>query len=156
MADVLSLPIITANAASGKIKKYQMVVGGYNMMIFPIVYICFKFGLPAYMAYVVHFIVFFTNLFVRIRLMRGILNLTYKHYFQNVLLRGISVFIAGMIPPAILYYYMDDGISRLLLITVMTLTELPILIYVVGLKQAEREMIIKIVKNKFFRKDKRC
>lgn len=91
LADVLSLPIITANAASGKVKKYQLVVGGYNMMIFPIVYICFKLSLPAYTAYIVHFTVFFTNLFVRIRLMKGILDLTYKNYFQKVLLQIIPI-----------------------------------------------------------------
>ena len=148
MADVLSLPIITANAASGKIKKYQLVVGGCNMMIFPIVYVCFALGLPVYTAYIVHFIVFFTNLFIRIRLMRGILEITYKDYFKHVLIRIFPVLILGITFPAILCFYMDDSLLRLILVVALTVIELPILIYIIGLKQGERKMIIELGKKK--------
>lgn len=154
MADVLSLPIITANAASGKVKKYQLVVGGYNMMIFPIVYVCFAMGFPAYIAYVVHFVVFFTNLFVRIRLMRGILNITYKHYFRYVLIRIIPVLTLGLAFPSILCYYMENNLLRLVLVITMTIIELPILIYIIGLKSNERKLIIELIKNKVLKKKK--
>ena len=152
LADVLSLPIITANAASGKIKKYQLVVGGYNMTIFPVVYVCFKFGLPAYTAYVVHFMVFFTNLFVRIRLMKGILNITYMDYIQYVFIRIIPVFVIALLVPLILYYNVDEGLFRLVLICLVTIVELPILVFVIGLNQSERVVILSFVRNKILKK----
>lgn len=154
LADVLSLPIITANAASGKVKKYQLVVGGYNMMIFPIVYVCFAFGLPAYTAYIVNFVVFFTNLFVRIRLMRGILDITYKGYFTYVLIRIIPVFVLGIAVPSIICYYMDDNLFRLILVGVITVLELPLLIYIIGLKRNERKVIVEFVYNKLFKRNR--
>lgn len=151
LADVLSLPIITANAASGKIIKYQLIVGGYNMTIFPIVYVCFKFGLPAYTAYVVQFIVFFTNLFVRIRLMRGILNITIMDYIQYVFIRIIPVFVIALFVPLILYYNVDEGLLRLVLICLVTIVELPIMVFVIGLNQSERVVILSFVRNKILK-----
>lgn len=151
MADVMSLPIITANAASGKIKKYQLVVGGYNMTIFPIVYICFKFGLPAFTAYVVHFLVFFTNLFVRIKLMRGILNLTYWDYLRYVIFRIVPVFIMALLVPSYIYINLHEGLLRFILVVLATIVELPILVYAIGLSQIERVAILGFVKNKFLK-----
>ena len=152
LADVLSLPIITANAASGKVKKYQLVVGGYNMLIFPIVYVCFLAGLPAYSAYVVHFLVFFTNLFVRIRLMRGILPITYSGYIRNVFYKITPVFILCMILPYLVNSYMDEGFIRLAVLVTATIIELPILIFYIGLRKNERERIIAIAKNKLLKR----
>ena len=152
LADVLSLPIITANAASGKVKKYQLVVGGYNMLIFPIVYICFLAGLPAYSAYVVHFLVFFTNLFVRIRLMRGILPITYSGYTRNVLFKIAPVFILSMILPYFVHFYLDEEFIRLAFIVSATVVELPFLIFYLGLRQSERDKIITIAKNKLLKR----
>ena len=152
LADVLSLPIITANAASGKVKKYQLVVGGYNMLIFPIVYVCFLAGLPAYSAYVVHFLVFFTNLFVRIRLMRGILPITYSGYIRNVFYKIAPVFILCMILPYLVNSYMEEGFVRFAVIVSSTVIELPILIFYIGLRQNERERIIAIAKNKLLKR----
>lgn len=152
LADVLSLPIITANAASGKVKKYQLVVGGYNMLIFPIVYVCFLAGLPAYSAYVVHFLVFFTNLFVRIRLMRGILPITYSGYIRNVFYKITPVFILCMILPYLVTSYMDEGLIRLAVLVTATIIELPILIFYIGLRKNERERIIAIAKNKLLKR----
>lgn len=148
LADVLSLPIITANAASGRVKTYQLVVGGYNMLIFPIVYLCFWCGLPAYSAYVVHFVVFFTNLFVRIRLMRNILPLTYSGYTHYVLLKVIPVFLLGMAIPYAIHTCYNEGITRLLLVGVATLMELPVLIYGIGLEKTERRKITEYAKQR--------
>ena len=152
MADVLSLPIITANAASGKIKKYQLVVGGYNMTIFPIVFICFKLGLPAFTAYVVHFLVFFTNLFVRIRLMRGILDLTYWGYIRYVIFRIVPVFVIALIIPSYLYINMDEGLLRLTLVVIATIVELPVLVFAIGLNLTERVAILDFVKKKLLKR----
>lgn len=152
LADVLSLPIITANAASGRVKKYQLVVGGYNMLVFPIVYICFLAGLPVYYAYIVHFMVVFTNLFVRIRLMRGILPITYSGYTQHVLLRISPIFFLSMILPYLLGTYMDEGLMRLISIVAVTVVELPLLVYYFGLRQTERERVILIVKKKILKR----
>ena len=152
MADVLSQPIITANAASGKIKKYQLVVGGYNMTIFPLVFICFKLGLPAFSAYVVHFVVFFSNLFIRIRLMRGILNITYVDYIKKVLVRIIPVFLTALLVPICLYYNMAGGIVRLAANIAITVIELPLIIYAIGLTKSERITIKTFITNKILKR----
>lgn len=141
LADVLSETIITANAASGKIKKYQLIVGGFNMTIFPITYFCFELGLPAVSSYIIHFSIFLANLFVRIKLMRDIIPITYIGYVRYVLLRIIPVSLISSILPYLLVTNMDDGVSRFLLICLLVVLELPMLIFFIGLNISEQRFI---------------
>ena len=50
-------PCVIANQATGKVKIYQMVVGGILLLILPISYIVLKLGAPAYSVFIVHFLV---------------------------------------------------------------------------------------------------
>lgn len=50
-------PCVVANQATGKVKVYQMVVGGILLTILPISYIVLKLGAPAYSVFIVHFCV---------------------------------------------------------------------------------------------------
>ena len=45
MEEALSNPLITAMLATGDIKKYQLTVGGLQLMNFPVSYMLLKFGL---------------------------------------------------------------------------------------------------------------
>ena len=44
MSESISNPLITAMLATGKIRNYQIVVGGLQMMNLPISYICLRLG----------------------------------------------------------------------------------------------------------------
>lgn len=46
LCDVLSNTLITLQAATGKIRNYQLAVGGMLIMNFPLSYLCLKFGFP--------------------------------------------------------------------------------------------------------------
>lgn len=51
----LSNPLIIANQATGKVRKYQAICGIILLMILPISYISLRLGLPAYSVFIVHF-----------------------------------------------------------------------------------------------------
>ena len=152
MTDVLSETIIKANAATGKIKKYQLVVGGYNMLIFPLTYLCFKSGMPAVSSYMVHFFIFSTNLFVRIRLMKTIIPMTYRDYITQVLFKVIPITALAFIFPTIVIYTMNESIIRLVLIGLITVIELPLMIYLVGLSCNEKRLVLNFVRNRILSK----
>lgn len=152
MTEVLSETIIKANAATGKIKKYQLIVGGYNMLIFPLTYICFQSGMPAVSSYVVHFFIFLTNLFVRIKLMKEIVPMTFSDYTKQVLLKIIPITILAFILPILFIYTMDGSILRFVLICLITIIELPLLIYFFGLGDSEKRMILNVLDEKVLSK----
>jgi Na+-driven multidrug efflux pump len=138
LVDVLSLTMLRANAASGKVRNYQIVVGGVNLMVFPISWLCFYLGMSPEVSYIVHFIIFFINIFVRIRMMRGILPVTYKDFIVNVFAKIIPVTILASALFVILSFYMEDSWIRFVIVGGLTVLVLPILIYWLGLSQNER------------------
>ena len=48
MVESISNPLVTALLATGKIKNYQIIVGGLNLLNFPISYIALKIGCLLY------------------------------------------------------------------------------------------------------------
>lgn len=48
MVESISNPLVTALLATGKIKNYQIIVGGLNLLNFPISYIALKIGFSPY------------------------------------------------------------------------------------------------------------
>ena len=49
---------------------------------------------------------------------------------------------------------MDDNLFRLILVGVITVLELPLLIYIIGLKRNERKVIVEFVYNKLFKRNR--
>lgn len=84
----LSNPLIIANQATGQVRNFQFVSGLILLFILPVSYICLSFGLPAYSVFVVHFIMEFTTLFYRLRLLRSSINIRFIDYFKNVFFQG--------------------------------------------------------------------
>ena len=149
LAEVLSLTMLRANAASGKIRKYQLVVGGVNMTIFPISWLCFHLGMSAVASYIVHFIIYFINIFVRIRMMHGILPITYKDFISKVFAKVIPVSLLAATPMLFLSMYMEDSWIRFGIVGCTTVMVLPLAIYWLGLSEHERLYAISTVK-KFY------
>lgn len=52
LIESLSRPLITAKAATGNIRNYQLIVGGILLLSLPLAYIFLKVGLPIYYSYV--------------------------------------------------------------------------------------------------------
>ena len=53
LCEVLSSTLITIQLATGKIRNYQIAVGGMQMMNFPLSYLCLQFGMPPEATYCV-------------------------------------------------------------------------------------------------------
>lgn len=80
----MSNPLIIANQATGKVKKYQAVCGTTLIMILPISYILLKFGMPAYSVFVVHFVMESVCQVLRMVMLKSLICLRLRDFFTNV------------------------------------------------------------------------
>lgn len=149
---VLSQTLITSMLASGNIKKYQIIVGGLNLSIFPLAYIAFKLGLPPYSSYIIQFAIFAIELVARLILLKDMVSLPVKKYVNEVL--GVILFVSliSAILPIIICNLLPETILRAAIVVLTSIICVVLSIYFLGLKQGEKIWVnnkIKVVYQKF-------
>lgn len=140
LLSVLSNTLVTSMLATGNIKKYQIIVGGLGMTIFPTVYVLYKLGLPAYASYIVQFMIFIVQLLCRLFLLRDMIKLPISMYIKKVLTPVSGVSIISCIIPLVLLFTMEDTIVRFILEVLICTVLTGLSIIFVGLDSQERVM----------------
>lgn len=153
MASVLSNPLITAQLATGKIKKYQIIVGGLQMLNLPVSYIFLKLGCFPQVVVVVAIVLELLCLSARLVLLRSMINLDSKAYLKQVVFRVFLVSAISVPIPAILAYYTDESFLRLIYTSLVSMLMVGICIVYVGCDKSERIFVFSkvnlIIRNKF-------
>ena len=140
----LSGSLMTVASATGRIKWYQIIVGGLLLLNLPESYILLKLGFPVYVPFVVVIINSFIALFSRIELLHRMVGLSRYDFVVKVLL--VVLLVGGMatIFPCFLRLGMTEGWVRFLCILVMSVLSTCMAVYFIGLNETERD----ILKNK--------
>lgn len=137
----LSNTLITAMLATGDIKKYQMIVGGLQMLNFPLTYLAFELNSPPYAALIIAIVLSCCCLAARLILLKGMIGLPVREYMNNVLLNVSIVSILSMIVPLLLYFNMTFGWMRLIVVSSTAFISTLSIVYVFGLSCDERLLV---------------
>lgn len=137
----LSNPLMVANQATGKVRKYQIICGSIQLLILPISYVSLKLDFPAYSVFIVHFIIELITQCIRMILLKPLIGLTMKNYLSNVYSRVILVVVLSVIIPLTIYLNMDNTALRFFLVCIMSLLSVSFVTYRVGLSQKEHEFV---------------
>lgn len=151
----LSNPLMVANQATGKVKKYQAVCGSILLTILPISYVCLRIGCPAYSVFIVHFVMESITQIVRMILLRPLIGIRIIDYIKNVYIRVAAVITLSVAIPAIVYENMDDTVMRFFAICLACVLSVGIMVYIVGLTNHERMFVkskIILIANRFLNK----
>lgn len=141
LLSVISNTLVTSMQATGNIKKYQIIVGGLGMTIFPVVYIAYKIGLPVEVAYYVHFMIFVLQLITRLVLLRKMINLPVLFFLKNAIFRDFYVMIVSAVIPFVVCTYIEDSLLRMLYVVPLCILITLSTIYFVGVSAEERKVI---------------
>ena len=131
-------PCIIANQATGKIKKYQIVVAGILLTILPLSYVALRMGAPAYSVFIIHLTMECVAQLARMILLRDLIDLPLKSYFSNVYLPVLIVVVTSIVPPILVYNFMDEGLLRFVTLTVVSCLSIGLTVWFVGLRENER------------------
>ena len=147
--------MMTAMISTGNIKKYQIIVGGTGMLVFPISWLCFYFGLPPEVAFIIQFLIFIIQLVYRLFLLHEMIGLPIVGFCQQVLLKALTVTIVAFIPPPLLVHNIISANEILRFITVGTISVCVtiITIYCVGLSTKEKNIVKSKIKQQFNKHD---
>ena len=142
----LSSPCTIANQATGKVKTFQIIVGGILMLILPISYIVLKMGANAYAVFIVHFIIEIMAIIARMIILRDMIQLPITQYFKEIYIPIAGVTLASMILPVLVHNSMLEGWLRFILVSISCVLSLSIFIYILGFRGGEKTMILEKVK----------
>jgi O-antigen/teichoic acid export membrane protein len=153
MSEAISGTLITAMLATGKIKKYQIIVGSLQMMNLPVSYLFLKMGFFPEITMMIA--IFFSQvcLVARLWLLRGMIGLSARYYLQHVYINVMIVFFLSGVLPIFIFKNMEQGLIRFLMVSLMSVLSTLFVILFVGSSKKERKFVyekINIVKNKLY------
>lgn len=147
MVDATANPLTVGAQANGKIKKYQIIVGSIQLLIVPISYIVLKLGYQPEAVFVVHFIIIIIAQYIRVMMLRDMINLPFGEYVKKVVFRIVAVVCASIIIPIVLHIYLPANFGSMLLTCLASCLSVLIGVYALGLTLEEKDKInIKLVK----------
>lgn len=139
--NVISNPLIISVKATGRIKTYEMTVGGIMLMILPISYIFLKLGYPPYSVFIVNLFIDIIALIFRICISYKLINFSVISFTKDVILRSSVVAIIAALLPILLHWTLDNSILSFLIVCTSSILSSCVTIYVIGLNRNERLLI---------------
>lgn len=151
MSESISNPLITAMLATGKIRKYQIIVGGLQLMNLPVSYILLRIGMFPEIVIMVTIVISQCCLAARLLILRGMIGLSIRKYLKNVYINVLAVIVTSAIFPLLLTNMLKESFPDFILSSLVALTCTGITIYYIGCSKAERKFVLNklyILKNK--------
>ena len=135
--------------ATGNIRKYQIVVGGMQLLNLPISYFIIKLGCPPESIFIVAIIISLCCLVLRLNMLRPMIGISIPSFIKEVCLRCIYVVVlSSIVSLFIIRIFSADTILSLIACLVLIVFSVLVSIYYVGCKKEERVYIWEIVKKK--------
>ena len=146
MDTVLANSLVTSMFATGKIKRYQIIVTTVGCLVFPLSWIAFKLGFEPQVGYILYFIIYTILLFVRLYLLKDMAKLPVMMYIREVLYKLAPVIVVGFAIPGILILTMDAGWLRLILVCLLSVLVTAASEYFIGLSNKEKDFVAEKIK----------
>ena len=165
LSESISSPLITAMLATGRIRNYQILVGGLQMLNFPISYlfllqgaspestfiIAILQGASPESTFIIAIVISQCCLLARLYMLRKMIGLSFKIYVRRVYLNVLIVGIISSIVPVVLYSHLSLSITRFIVELFVCLLCSALTMFYIGCTQGERTIVrnkIEIIRNK--------
>lgn len=149
---VISNPLVTIMLATGDIKKYQIIVGGIGVAVFFVTYIAYLLGAPVESTYYILIVCTILQLIARLFLLKSMVDFPVKDFVYKVLNKDMLVFAVAFIIPFLLYVLIEPSLMRFFIVTFISIICSASAIYVLGMGEGEKQMLlnrIKIVRERY-------
>jgi O-antigen/teichoic acid export membrane protein len=141
LIETLSGPLVTSMYATGKVKNYQIVVGGLQMMNLPFSYILLYAGYASESIYVVAILISVFCLIARLFMLKPLIKIEINTFFKVVILRVALVTILSLVLPLFISNKVDYSFTSFVLLLFVTFIGSLFFIVILGLSKEERIVI---------------
>lgn len=139
--ETLANPLITAMLATGKIKKYQIYVGGLNSLNLPISYLFLYLGYPPETVFIVAIFMSLLVQTARLLLLRRMIHLNVTDFIRRVYVNIIGVTIVASILPCVISLVIINEILNFVIVSIVSLVWTSAVVYLIGCDKSERIFI---------------
>lgn len=138
----------TAIMATGNIRNYQIVVTLVGCLVFPLTWIAYKLGLPAFTTYVIYIVIYGILDWIRLLFMRKLLGFKVMLFVRNVIYPILIVTVLSVIVPTVISMNMAPSVFRFIFLTVGSFITTLACIYFGGLDRNERKTVLMKLRRK--------
>ena len=146
LCDCIGRTGYTACMATGRLKKYSLVITSVAILEFPLVWIAFSLGATPLYAYYIYVFVKIAALIARMFLMEEMVHLKVKMYATHVFLPIILTTSVGMVVPVTLNLIMEPDLLRLLVVSIVSVLSVGVSTLYLGMTEGERQVILNSVR----------
>jgi len=138
LIDCVSGPLMTAAQASGRIKKYQAIVGGLLLLILPVSYLLLKLGFPPQSTLYVSISISVIALFARLFIISPLVNLSILTFVRSVIFRVLLVAGVAVLFPLIVKQSIGNEFIQFFVVCISSVLSVVLSIYWLGLRVEEQ------------------
>lgn len=150
LSECLASPLITAMLATGRIRNYQLIVGGCQLLNLPISYVLLRLGLVPESVFVVAIVISVLCEMLRLIMLKNMINLSVASFLRNVYLNVIIVSVISCLAPVALgFFYPLRSISSFFVLAFVSFLSAALTIYFVGCTKNDRMVVHKVI-NKIY------
>lgn len=146
IVDAAANPFMIASAATGRIRLYQLIIGGTMLLIVPSAYIALRLGGAPYLVFAVHLFYCSVTFVIRLFIVRSLISFKILDYIKASLSRIVlvSFVVAPVIVASNLYlgYSLFQTTCILLGSTLFT----AVVCFSLGLSKLEKEIVVGKIK----------
>jgi O-antigen/teichoic acid export membrane protein len=144
----ISSPIATAARAPGKMKIYELTLGSIQIAIFVVSWFVLKMGAAAYLVFVVAIVANVVIFFVRLLIVRTLIRLPIRLFFNQTLLPVCTVILLSSISSFAIYKFLPKEFIFTCLSIFSSIILSCICMYFIGMDKQERVKVQNIIVNR--------
>lgn len=155
LSESISNPLVTAMLATGRIKNYQIVVGGLQMMNLPISYLLLRIGCIPESVIWVAIGISQCCLVGRLYMLRGMIRLSVRSFLKHVYVNVLIVTLVAVILPVLVSINLTDTFLNFAILCLLSVLCTMFSVFYVGCKRQERKLVVDKMKEfryKFIKK----
>lgn len=149
MIDLLGNAPAIAAWATGNIKRYYIYVGTIVNLMFPLSWIAFAIGFPAYISYVIGILVYSLTLITKIFVIKGLIGFSPHRYFNDVVVPITTSTFFAITIPGIVYFSTQRTLINSIIVVMVCLLSTASAIYLFGLTKSERTKVNAVTLSKW-------
>lgn len=146
LSESLSNPLVTAQLATGKIRNYQLVVGGLQLLNIPVSYAFLKMGAMPEVTVMVAIAVSQICLFARLFMLKGMIALPSGEFLRKVYLNVACVTALSLVLPLAVCRYIPDGFMGFMANVALCICSAAASVLTAGLSRGERRELLSMLK----------
>ena len=139
MIESISNPFMIGASATGKIKKYHLIIGSILLLIVPVSYIFLKLGFEPIIVYIIDILIQFIAQIIRLFLCRHLFSLNILFYIKDVISRIVGVAVLSVVFSLLIdSLFIEINFINAIVVAFFSFISVCVVSYVIGLKKSER------------------